>query len=60
MASIAYLIQGRFGTYDRSMLQWFVKILEKHRGPSETRELLNTIKRLAALGDERSSCSCGT
>jgi len=53
MASVAWFLEGRFGTYDRALVNWIIPILENYRGPTETTRLLDVVKNQAALDDKQ-------
>ena len=51
IATAAYKCESRFGTYDRTLDDWLISILEKHKGRTEIDSCLSNLKEVAALDD---------
>jgi hypothetical protein len=52
MAAAVWLFEGRFGTYDRTMLNWLVSVLESYKGATDATRLLDNVKKQAAYDDK--------
>lgn len=50
LAAIVYVLEVRFGTYNRQLLEWLLPLLEDYRGP-------NPNKQIAALMRKQLACS---
>lgn len=50
-AGVVYILQARFGTYDRQLLEWLLPLVEDYRGPNRNQEIAEVIRRQLALSD---------
>lgn len=51
LGGTVYLIESRFGTFDRKLLEWIVPILENYKGPNPTALLAESIRKQLSLDD---------
>jgi hypothetical protein len=52
MAATVWIFESRFGTYDRSMLNCLLSVLETYKGATDATHLLAIIKKQAAFDDK--------
>lgn len=52
MAAAVWMFEGRFGTYDRVMLNWLVSVLETYEGATDATRLVENIRKQAAFDDK--------
>jgi hypothetical protein len=48
-ASSVYVIESRFGNYDKQLLEWILPVLENYNGPNPTAEMADVIRKHIAL-----------
>ena len=53
LATVIFLIESRFGTYDRKLLEWTLPILESYKGPNPSDVVIDSIRKQLALPDEQ-------
>lgn len=50
-ASNVYILESRFGTYDRQLLEWILPVLKNYKGPNPTEEMAKLVQKHTALSD---------
>jgi hypothetical protein len=51
IATAAWRFESRFGTCDRTLINWFIQILESYKGATDTTQFLERTKNLSMLND---------
>ena len=51
LASTIFIIQSRFGEFDRQLLEWLLTVIESYRGANPNADLIAAIRRLLAADD---------
>ncbi|MEK7152469.1 MAG: hypothetical protein AAB834_00850, partial [Patescibacteria group bacterium] len=52
-ASVVYLVESRFGTRDRKLLEWVLPLLESYTGPNPSASLVESIRKLLECDDNQ-------
>lgn len=52
MAAAVWMFEGRFGTYDRSMLSWLLSVLETYKGATDATQLRESVRKQVAVDDK--------
>ena len=47
-----FLIETRFGTFNRNLLEWLLTILESYKGANPSPDVVSTIRQLLAANDD--------
>src|SRR2546426_11055443 len=50
---LVFLVESRFGSYNRDLLNWFRPIVQEYRGPHSTQDIINMIEQHIALTDDQ-------
>lgn len=51
LAGVVYVLESRFGTYNRQLLEWLLPLLEDYRGPNANRQIAEVMRNQLALTD---------
>lgn len=52
LAGVVYVLESRFGTYNRQLLEWLLPLLEDHRGPNPSKSIAEEMRRQLTLSDD--------
>lgn len=53
LASIVYILESRFGTRDRKLLEWILPLLENYKGPNPSAKLVELLRKQLELDDHQ-------
>jgi len=53
LAGVVYVLESRFGTYNRELLEWILPLLESYRGPNPSKQIVELMRRQLALSDAK-------
>lgn len=51
LAGVVYVLESRFGTYNRQLLEWLLPLLEDYRGPNANKQIAELMRKQLALND---------
>lgn len=51
LAATLFLIETRFGTFNRQLLQWLLSVLESYRGPNPNADAIGALRQLSTASD---------